>query len=139
MANGNLGKSVAIVALGGVTNGVVEYAATKVSKAGVPIGNVPWNVADAVGITAAVAEIGVGAVAKKPAVALFGAGGLAVSLATIIGKYLMVYNPLQARASAPLVVGSPAPNNPILPGKMTGTATANLDTSSTNPSSSLVI
>ena len=136
MANG-IGKGVAIVTLGGITNEFVEYAVDKASKSGVPVGNVTLNASDAVGTVIALAEIGAGAATKKHEVALFGAGGLAISLATIIGKYLMTYNPLnvQAHAAAPasanaqiLTVGKIAPGNPAVGGKTAGTQPlANID------------
>lgn len=81
---------VGAVALGGVVNMAAEYVTSKyVNQTPYPIGPLTFYVADAVGVGSAVAEIAIGAVMKKDAVVLFGAGGLATSLATIVGKALM--------------------------------------------------
>jgi len=81
---------VSAVALGGVVNMVAEYVTSKyISQASYPVGPVTFYAADAAGVGSAVAEIAIGKVMKKDRVVLFGAGGLAASLAAIVGKALI--------------------------------------------------
>jgi len=81
---------VGAVALGGVVNMVAEYITSKyISQASYPVGPVTFYAADVAGVGSAVAEIVVGKVMKKDRVVLFGAGGLAASLAAITGKALL--------------------------------------------------
>ena len=89
--NKSLLIDVGAVALGGVVNMVAEYAVlTYVSTASVPVyGNFSLNAGDAVGVGSAVAEIVVGKTMKKDSLVLFGAGGLAASLAVLVGKALL--------------------------------------------------
>ena len=99
--NKNLLIDVGAVALGGVVNMVAEYVTAKyVSQTPYPVGPVTFYVADAVGVGSAVAEIVVGKVMKKDTVVLFGAGGLAASLAVIVGKALLAIPSSLSRSSA---------------------------------------
>ena len=92
---------VGAVALGGVVNMVVEYTTAKyISQASVAVGPVTFYAADAAGLGSAVAEVAVGKVMKKDRLVLFGAGGLAASLAAIVGKALIAY-PFTLTARSP--------------------------------------
>ena len=86
----NLLIDVGAVALGGVVNMVAEFVTSKyISQASYPVGPITFYVADAAGLGSAVAEIAIGKVMKKDRLVLFGAGGLAASLAVIVGKALL--------------------------------------------------
>ena len=86
----NLITDVGIISLGGAVNMVAEYVTLKyVSQASVSVNGFNVNAGDAVGIGSAVAEVVAGKVMRKPRLILFGAGGLAASLATIVGKALL--------------------------------------------------
>lgn len=92
---------VGAVALGGVVNMVAEYVTSKyISQASYSIGSVTFYAADVAGVGSAVAEIAVGKVMKKYRVILFGAGGLAASLAVIVGKALLA-SPFTLTARSP--------------------------------------
>ncbi len=86
----NLLIDVGAISLGGVVNMVAEYVTSKyISQASYPVGPITFYAADAAGLGSAVAEIAVGKVMKKDRLVLFGAGGLAASLAVIVGKALL--------------------------------------------------
>ena len=108
---------VSTVALGGAVNMVVEYITAKyVSQASVPIGGVTFYAADVAGLGSAVAEIAVGKVMKKYRVILFGAGGLAASLAAIVGKALIAM-PFSTVPLAPMSMTFSSARYDIAPAK----------------------
>jgi len=95
---------VGTVALGGVVNMVAEYATSKyVSSASYPVGGVTFYAADGVGVGSAVVEVVAGKMLKKRKLVLFGAGGLAASLAVIVGKALIAI-PTSTVSFAPMSV-----------------------------------
>jgi hypothetical protein len=104
MVNGNkdLGKKAAIVIAGSITDIALEYITTKFAKQSVSVDKFSVNAADGVGVTAGLVSAGVGMAKHSPEISLFGAGALAASLATIFGKSLMAYNPINASARAAL-------------------------------------
>lgn len=80
--------------MGGITDMALEYVTLNyVSQAAIPVGKVNLNAGDAVGVGSAVGEIAFGIIKRKYRVVLFGAGGLAVALATIVGKTMIAYTP----------------------------------------------
>lgn len=103
----NILIDVGVVALGGVVNMAAEYVTLKyVSQASVPIGAFNVNAGDAVGLGSAVAEVAIGMKLKKYRVILFGAGGLAASLATIVAKALIAYSPTTILSVAPMSIST---------------------------------
>lgn len=113
----NLITDVGVIALGGVVNMVAEYVTlTYVSQAAVPVGSINVNAGDAVGIGSAVAEVVAGKVMRKPRLILFGAGGLAVSLATIVGKALISI-PTATANLAPMAMAFSTARYDIAPAK----------------------
>ena len=96
---------------------VVEYATSKyISQASVAVGPVTFYAADAAGLGSAVAEVAVGKVMKKDRLVLFGAGGLAASLAAIVGKALIAM-PLSTVSFTPMSMAFPSARYDIAPAK----------------------